>query len=79
MSWAYVGPLETGRSIVVAVSLGEDAWSKPYRLRTFPSSQQGLRIVAGGDTGDEDLLKLYSVAASHEPHFAMHGGDVAYG
>ncbi len=81
VSWVYIGPgLTRNTSITVSVSLGGSVWSKAYRVRTLPATDVGLRFVAGGDSGVETAaLQLYNHAAATEPHFAMHGGDIAYG
>ncbi len=78
VSWAYLGPLLPGRTIAVSVSLDGIVWSKSYRLRTLPPTDAGLRCVVGGDSGLANLTQLLRLGAASEPHFAVHGGDVAY-
>jgi len=52
--------------------------SKPYKIRTVPSSGN-VTFVAGGDMqNDEQGFRISEVAASYDPYFAFVGGDVAY-
>lgn len=55
--------------------------SESYRFQTMPlDASAPVRFVVGGDTAPLPIFgQMNAVAASHEPLFAVIGGDIAYG
>ena len=53
--------------------------SSEVMVRTIPQDDTPIRFVTGGDMGvSEDMRLLLKNAATHNPRFAVIGGDVAY-
>jgi hypothetical protein len=57
----------------------QQGFSEEVKIRTLPNDDSPLRFATGGDMGtSEDTRTLLRHAASHDPYFAVIGGDIAY-
>lgn len=55
-----------------------NGYSAEFKFRTIPFNEE-LRFIAAGDFGvDAGVDDMMIEAASHDPHFAVLGGDLAY-
>jgi hypothetical protein len=60
---------------------GDDTYGYTYerKFRSLPGGDAPIRFVNGGDMGmDGRAVTIQRVAASHNPDFALLGGDLAY-
>jgi hypothetical protein len=79
--WFYTGDmtgLEPGGTYYFIAGTEEGGFSREHKFRTIPATG-ALRFVEGGDQAITPLARrLMRAAATHEPHFAVIGGDLAY-
>ena len=79
--WFYTAELtglEPGGTYYFVAGNEETGYSREHKFKTLPESGP-VRFAEGGD---QSVLfrarKLMRIAASHEPDFAVIGGDIAY-
>lgn len=71
--------LDPEQSYYFIVGDESDGYSKERKFKTVPL-RGDIRFISGGDTGiTETYADISKIAASSNPHFAILGGDIAYG
>ncbi|MBO1317529.1 fibronectin type III domain-containing protein [Acanthopleuribacter pedis] len=77
--WVRLDGLTPNTTYYCVAGNPEHGFSKEIKFRTLPVDSETLRIVTGGDFGTSQLVgRMFRGAASHEPHLALLGGDIAY-
>lgn len=77
--WVRLDNLQPDTTYYMVAGDAKNGWSGELKFRTLPREDKALRLVTGGDFGVEPLVgAMFRSAASHEPHVALLGGDVAY-
>ncbi|HAV13016.1 MAG TPA: hypothetical protein DCX06_05925, partial [Opitutae bacterium] len=74
-----LGGLEPDTTYYVCVVIDGMPVLPEVKVHTIPSDDSPIRFVTGGDMGvSEDTRILLKNAATHDPMFAVIGGDIAY-
>ncbi|MGZ0655112.1 purple acid phosphatase family protein [Coraliomargarita sp. W4R72] len=76
---ASLNDLKPATTYYLIVGNAQQGFSQEVKVRTLPGDESPLHFVTGGDMGTSEATRtLLHHAASHDPQFAVIGGDIAY-